>query len=153
NQPTTWTAPNKPIWKVADLVAAHKGQQSWKETVVDDYLLHADYISMGPGTKTLRQFHPDNRAWWIIQDGQVRFNIEGQEPFVATKGYMVQVPYRNIFSMETVGDKPALFLAVNIADAKTMYPVDETPPPTPGLNFVKVRISGKGKYEGGNKPY
>src|SRR5262249_30613026 len=109
--------------------------------------------SMAPGTKTPRQFHPDTRAWWIVQDGQVRFNIEGQEPFVASKGYMVQVPYRNIFSMETVGDKPALFLAVNIADAKTMYPIDETPPSLPGFNFVKVRISGKGKYEGGNKPY
>ena len=153
SQPATWTAPNKPIWKLTELLAKHQGQQNWTETVVSDNLLHADYISMAPGVKTPRQFHPDARAWWIVQDGQIRFNVEGQEPFVASKGYLVQVPYRNVFSMETVGDKPSLRLEVNIANAQTMYPVDETPTPMPGFDFVKVRISGKGKYDQGNKPY
>jgi len=152
-QPSTWEAPNKPIWRLAELLAKHKGEQNWSETVVSDVTLHADYISMAPGTKTPRMFHPDNRAWWIIQDGQIRFNIDGQEPFIASKGYMVQVPYRNVFSMETVGDKPSLRLEVNIGGAKTMYPADEQPPATPGINFVKVRISGRGKYDQANKPY
>ncbi len=148
-----FTEPNRPIWKLSSLLAAHKGQQNWKETVVNDYLFHADYISMAPGTKTPKQFHPDTRAWWIVQDGQIRFNIEGQEPFVASKGFLVQVPYRTVFNMETVGDKPSLRLEVNIADAKTMYPIEETPTPLDGFNFVKVRISGKGKYDQGNKPF
>ncbi len=108
-KPATWVAPNKPIWKLSELLAAHKGQPNWKETVVSDGTLHADYISMAPGTKTPKMFHPDNRAWWIVQDGQIRFTIEGQEPFVASKGFLVQAPYRNIFSLETVGDKPSLF--------------------------------------------
>jgi len=34
-----------------------------------------------------------------------------------------------------------------------MYPGDETPPDVPGINFVKVRISGKGKYDPKNKPF
>jgi mannose-6-phosphate isomerase-like protein (cupin superfamily) len=152
-QPATWVAPNKAIWRLSELLAAHKGQQNWTETVVSDSTLHADYISMAPGTKTPRMFHPDNRAWWIVQDGQIRFTIEGQEPFVASKGFLVQVPYRNIFSMETVGDKPSLRLEVNIGDAKTMYPIDEQPPALNGFNFVKVRISGKGKYDEKNKPF
>ena len=59
---------------------------------------------MGPGAKTPRRFHQDNRAFWIVQDGQIRFTIEGQEPFVASKGFLVQVPKRLIYSMETVGD-------------------------------------------------
>jgi mannose-6-phosphate isomerase-like protein (cupin superfamily) len=152
-QLTGWVAPNKPIWKLSELLAKHKGEQNWTETVVNDTSLHADYISMAPGVKTKRMFHPDTRAWWIVQDGQIRFNIEGQEPFVASKGFLVQVPYRNVFSMETVGDKPSLRLEVNIGEAKTMYPSDETPPDLPGINFVKVRISGKGKYDAKNKPY
>lgn len=152
-QPNNWVAPNRPIWRLAELLAQHKGQQSWRETVVSDVTLHADYVSMAPGEKTPRMFHPDTRAWWIVQDGQVLFNIEGQEPILASKGFMVQVPYRNVFSLATTGDKPALFLEVNIGDAKTMYPGDEKPPATPGLSFVKVRISGKGKYDQGNKPY
>jgi mannose-6-phosphate isomerase-like protein (cupin superfamily) len=152
-QLTGWVAPNKPIWKLSELLSKHKGEQNWTETVVSDSSLHADYISMSPGLKTKRMFHPDTRAWWIVQEGQIRFNIEGQEPFVASKGFLVQVPYRNVFSMETVGDKPSLRLEVNIGDAKTMYPADETPPDVPGINFVKVRISGKGKYDQRNKPF
>ena len=96
-----------------------RARQNWRETVVSDTTLHADYVSMAPGTKTPRMFHPDNRAWWIVQDGQIRFNIEGQEPFVASKGFLVQVPYRNVFSLEVVGDKPSLFVEVNIGGDKT----------------------------------
>src|SRR3984957_14223507 len=152
-QPNTWAAPNQPIWRLSELLAKHKGQASWSQTVVDDSTLHADYVSMAPGAKTPRQFHPDTRAWWIVQDGQIRFSIEGQEPFVASKGYLVQVPYRTVYSLETVGDKPSLRLEVNIAGAQTMYPADQTPVPLDGVNFTKVRIDGRGKYEQGNKPY
>jgi mannose-6-phosphate isomerase-like protein (cupin superfamily) len=152
-RPATWVAPNRPLWKLAELLAQHKGQPNWTQTVVSDSLLHADYISMAPGAKTPRRFHPDTREWWIVQDGQIRFIIEGQEPFVASKGYLVQVPYRTVYSQETVGNKPSLRLEVNIAGAQTMYPINETPVPLDGVSFVKVRIEGQGKYEQGNKPY
>ena len=152
-QPATWVAPNRPHWKLAELLAQHKGELNWTQTVVSDSLLHADYISMAPGAKTPRRFRPDTREWWIVQDGQIRFTIEGQEPFIASKGYLVQVPYRTIYSLETVGDKPSLRLEVNIAGAQTMYPADEKPAPIDGVNFVKVRIEGRGKYDQGNKPY
>jgi len=151
--PPQWTAPNKPHWVLSELLASHKGQTNWKETVVSDALLHADYIQLAPGTRTKRFFHPDNRVWWVIQAGQVKFNIEGQDSFVATKGFLVQVPYRNIYSMEVLGDTPALFLEVTTAGTQVMYPADETPTPVPGMEFVKVRISGKGKYDEVNKPY
>ena len=152
-KPEGWIAPNKPIWHLSEILSAHKGQANWTETVVSDRYLHADYISMAPGEKTPRRFNADTREWWIIQDGQIRFTIEGQEPFVAGKGYMVQVPYRNIYSMETVGDKPSLRFEVNIGDAKKDYPVDEKPPAIPGMEFIKVTVAGKGKYENGNIPY
>jgi len=148
-----WVAPNKPLWKLSELLASHEGQKAWRETVVSDNLFRADYFQMAPGTKTPRQFHPDNPTWWVVQDGQLRFSIEGQEPFVASKGFLVQVPYRNIFSMEVVGNTPALAFEVNVADAQTMYPIEEKPEPVPGVEFVKVRISGKGKYDETNKPF
>src|SRR5438046_5815205 len=107
-----WTAPNKPHWKLSELLTSHKGQAAWKETVVAEPLLHADYIQLAPGTKTKRQFHPDNPVWWVMQAGTVQFNIEGQLPIMATKGFLVQAPYRNIYSMEVMGDTPALFLEV-----------------------------------------
>jgi mannose-6-phosphate isomerase-like protein (cupin superfamily) len=152
-QPSKWVAPNRPHWKLSELLEKHKGQQNWTETVVSDNMLRAEYMSSAPGTKTPRRFHPDTRAWWIVQDGQIRFTIEGQEPFVARKGFLVQVPYRNVYSLETVGDKPSLRLEVNIGGATTMYPIDEKPAPVPGFDFVKVRIGGKGSYDARNKPY
>ena len=59
--PNPWAAPNKPHTKLADLLAAHKGQSSWRQPVVRDALLTADYVQMAPGTKSPRQFQPDNQ--------------------------------------------------------------------------------------------
>ena len=86
--PPGWTAPHKPHTKLADLLAQRKGQKDWAETMVDDDTLHADYVSMAPGGKTPRRMNADTREWWVIQDGQVRFTIDGQEPFIASKGYL-----------------------------------------------------------------
>lgn len=148
-----WTPPHRPHTKLADLRARHNGQADWVETIVDDDTLHADYISMGPGVKTPRRMNADTREWWVIQDGQIRFTIDGQEPFIASKGYIVQVPYRTFYTMETVGDQPSLRFEVNIARAKKMYPVDSTPVPVAGMEYVRARVAGRGTYDGGNKPY
>ena len=153
-QPNEWVAPNKPITKVSELRAKHAGEKNWTEAVVSDYLFHGEYISMAPGVKTPRRFHPDNRAWWIVQDGQIRFTIEGQEPFVASKGFLVQVPHRNVYSMETIGDKPSLRFEVTIANSNTMYPIDETLTPAPGVKFVRARVANvKGAYDKANVPF
>jgi mannose-6-phosphate isomerase-like protein (cupin superfamily) len=148
-----WVGPHKPHTKVAELLAKHKGHADWTELIVDDDNLHAAYISMGPGKKTPRRMNADTREWWIVQDGEIRFTIDGQEPFVASKGYLVQVPYRNMYSMETVGERPSLRFEVNIAKARKMYPMDEKPVPVAGFNFVPVRVPGKGTYTEGNKPF
>src|SRR5204863_6432407 len=105
-----WVAPNKAHWKVAELLATHKGQAAWKETVVSDPLLHADYIQLAPGTKTKRQFHPDNPIRRAMQAGTAGFNIEGQPPITATKRFVVHAPYRNVYSLEVMGDTPRPFL-------------------------------------------
>ncbi|HUQ93980.1 MAG TPA: cupin domain-containing protein [Bryobacteraceae bacterium] len=150
---TGWVAPNRPHWKLSEILAKHKGQANWQQVVVSDDHLHAAYIQMAAGQKTPRRMHPDTREWWVIQDGQIRFTIDGQDPFVASKGYLVQVPYRTFYSMETEGDKPSLRFEVNIAGAKTQYPVDEKPPLLPGFTFVKTTVTGRGKYENGNRPF
>ena len=153
-EPNPWIAPNKPLIRLSELRAKHAGQQNWAETVVSDSLFHADYISMAPGTKTPRRFHQDNRAWWMVQDGQIRFTIEGQEPFIASKGFMVQVPHRLVYSMETVGDTPSLRVEVTPANSDTMYPIDETPAPVAGVKYVRTQVATvKGSYDKANVPF
>jgi len=50
----------------------------------------------------------------------LRFTVEGREPVVATKGVMVQVPYRTFYQIENVGTEPALRFEVNVTRARKM---------------------------------
>src|SRR5206468_3625710 len=153
-KPNPFVPPHKPWTKLSEMLAKHKGQQNWSELIVDDNLFHGEYISMAPGAKTPRRFHQDNRAFWIVQDGQIRFTIEGQDPFVAARGFLVQVPKRLVYSMETVGDKPSLRFEVTMAHSNTMYPIDETPPPMRGVKFERARVAkAKGAYDEANVPF
>ncbi|HWC64401.1 MAG TPA: hypothetical protein VG501_12305 [Rhizomicrobium sp.] len=148
-----FTAPNALHKTLTDILARHKGRSDWTETEVltRDYI--GQYISMGAGKKTKTLFWADDRAFWVVEQGAIRFNIEGQPSFVATKGFLVQVPYRVPYSMETVGDTPSLRFEVRAAGETPSYPVSETPPATPGIKFVKADYTGRGKYDDVNKPF
>ncbi len=153
-KPNAFVPPHKPLTKLSDVLAKHKGQQNWRDVIVHDNLFHGEYISMAAGAKTPRRFHQDHRIWWAVQDGQIRFTIEGQEPFVASKGFLVQVPKRLIYSLETVGDRPSLRFEVTNPDAHTMYPADETPTPVAGVKYERARVANaKGTYDDANVPY
>lgn len=153
SEPTPWSAPNKPHWKLSEVLAKHSGQRSWQEPIVSDRDFVARYISMAPGEKTKTQFFADDRIFWIVQSGQVRVSIDGQPPFVASRGFLVQVPYRTAYSVETVGSEPSVRFEVTAAQAVPLYPADETPPPLAGKKYVKVSYTGRGGYDEVNKPY
>jgi len=137
-KPTPYTAPNKVHWKLSEILAAHRGQTDWDQPIVRNPEQDADYISLGAGKKTKRRMYADDRVVWIVQDGTMRVSIDGVEPFVATKGFMVNVPFRHFYSIETIGDKPSLRFEVRQAGSPPLYPADETPDPYPGRTYVKV---------------
>jgi mannose-6-phosphate isomerase-like protein (cupin superfamily) len=150
---TPFTAPNRLHWKLSDILAQHKNQKDWAETVVltRDYI--GQYIQMAPGEKTKTLFYADDRVFWAVESGQIRFTIDGQQPFVASKGFLVQVPYRVPYSMETVGDAPSLRFEVRASNEKPSYVASETPTPVPGWKYVKSNYTGRGAYDAANKPY
>jgi mannose-6-phosphate isomerase-like protein (cupin superfamily) len=137
-----WTGVHRPHTKFRDVLARHAGQTDWAETVVDDETLFAQWISLGAGKSTPRRMNGDTREWWIVQSGALRFTVEGREPVVATKGFMVQVPYRTLYQIENVGTEPALRFEVNVARARKLYPLDETPEPLPGFEHIATRVTG-----------
>jgi hypothetical protein len=53
---------------------------------------------MAPGEKTKTMFYADDRVFWVVESGQMRVNIEGQAPFLATKGFLVQAAPRLAYS-------------------------------------------------------
>ena len=152
--PAKYAPPHQPHTKVAELKAKHAGQAAWRELIVDDEHLRSEYVQSKPGTKTPRGLHPDTRAWWVVMDGQVRFDIEGTAPFVASKGSIVQAPMQTLFSMETLGDQPALIFETNIAGVRTLYAGQADAPKLPGLSFIPVRFPRTpGVYGRNNKPH
>ncbi|MGE0406876.1 MAG: cupin domain-containing protein, partial [Candidatus Korobacteraceae bacterium] len=80
--------------------------------------------------------------------------IEGQEPFVARRRSMVQVPAQTVYSMETIGNRPAIRFETNIAGAQTMYLEQPTVAPPEGGEFIPVRLDRKPfPYGHENKPH
>lgn len=146
---------HKPWIKLADLKAKHKGETTWRELLVDDGRLTAEYFSAAPGTKVARRFHPDTREWFAIVEGEVRVEIEGQEPLTATRGSLINIPRQTIYSLETVGNAPSLRFAVNVAGAKTIFPREVAPPPpAAGTAWTEVRINrNPGRYDEFNQPH
>jgi mannose-6-phosphate isomerase-like protein (cupin superfamily) len=157
--PTPYAPPNRLIWRLSDIVSAHKDQQDWTEHVVQTRDYDAYWISMGPGKMTKTQFYSDDRVFWVVQSGQIRFTIEDQEPFVASRSFLVDVPARTYYSLETVGDAPSLRFEVRPAGEMPSYPVSETPTPIPGWKYIKAVIHERGSYDdagaptGLNRPY
>jgi mannose-6-phosphate isomerase-like protein (cupin superfamily) len=137
-----WTGVHRPHTKLVDVLARHAGEKDWTETVVDDESLFAQWISLGPHEKTPRRMNGDTREWWIVQSGSLKFTVEGREPVVATKGVMVQVPYRTLYQIENAGNEPALRFEVNVTRARKLYPMDETPAPLAGFDYVPTKVTG-----------
>jgi quercetin dioxygenase-like cupin family protein len=150
-----YTPPQRPWIKLPELRAAHRGEANWRELLVNDGRLMAEYVAAAPGTIVSRRFHPDTREWFAVVEGQVRVEIEGQAPFVAARGSLVNIPRLTIYSLETMGPTPSLRFIVNVANAKTAYPADVTPPaPPPGMQWTETTINRTpGRYDEFNKPH
>jgi mannose-6-phosphate isomerase-like protein (cupin superfamily) len=158
-----YTGVNKPLTRLSDVLAKHKGQKSWREDVIETERYSARWIQMAPGEKTRTQFYADDRTVWVVWGGQIRFTIHGQAPFVATKGFLVQVPFRVPYSMETVGSEPSLRFEVTRGRSLPSYPATREeagpPPPKDGQHYVKVSYpptlvaGGMDSYTDKNKPY
>ena len=146
----------RPWVKLADLKAKHRGQPDWHEVVVDDGRLMAEYFSAAPGTRVTKRFHPDTREWFAVVEGEVRVEIEGQQPFTATRGELVNIPRQTIYSLETIGSSPSLRFTLNVSGAKTMFTRDATPasPPPAGTAWVEARLNRTpGRYDEFNQPH
>jgi len=145
----------KPWVKLADLKAKHKSQAAWSEVIADDGRLSGAYVAASLGTKTARILHPDTREWFAVVEGEVRVDIEGQEPFTATRGSLVNIPRQTFYSVETIGTAPSLRFTLNVSGAKTVFPADAQTPAAPaGTAWTQARINRTpGRYDEFNQPH
>ncbi|HXN48424.1 MAG TPA: hypothetical protein VN893_17375, partial [Bryobacteraceae bacterium] len=80
---------NRLVWRMADVLAAHRRKDSWSQEVFSSRDFIGEWISMAPGEKTKTEFYADDRVFWVVQSGQMKVTIEGQEPFIASKHFLV----------------------------------------------------------------
>lgn len=155
--PRAYDTPNKPHWKLADVLAAHKGQADWGHPIVRNRDLEADWRQMSAGRKTESLMYADNATALIVWGGQLRVSIKGQEPFVAAKGGEVHIPFRLPFTLESVGPEPALWLEVHGAGDIPLYLTathPEKPKDVKGFTYIKAALmGGDGGYKPDDKPY
>jgi mannose-6-phosphate isomerase-like protein (cupin superfamily) len=148
-----YKAPNRPIWRQADLLKAHAGQNNWSEQIVRDPEQDATYNSAAPGTKSPIHMHPDTSTLFVVLAGQMHFEVEGQEPVTATRGALVNIMHTTLFSYEVTGDKNALWVEVNPPNFQTVYPTTGPQPKAPkGMDIVTVSFNHKpAPYSDNNK--
>jgi quercetin dioxygenase-like cupin family protein len=150
--------PGQKVWtRLTDLTAAHKADANWRERLVDDGRLTGEYVSAAPGTKVPKRLHPDTREWFAVVEGELRVEIEGQPPFTATRGSVVNIPRQTIYSLETIGDKPSVRFIVNVTHAKTLFPRDAAAAPAEaapaGSSWVPATLNRTpGQYDQFNQP-
>lgn len=136
-----------PWVKLGDVKARHAGAASWRDRIVDDGRLVGEYESAAPGTKVDKRFHPDTREWFAVVEGEIRVEVEGEAPFTAVRGSIVNIARQTIYSLETIGAKPSLRFIVNVARAKTLFPRDgaDAAPPSaaapPGMAWTPVVLT------------
>ena len=144
---------NRLVWRLSEILDKHKGESDWSETVVNNRDTVAQWIQLGAHHKTKTVFYADDRVYWVVEAGAMKVTIEGQEPFIATKHFLVQVPKRLQYSIETVGDEPSLRFEVRPSGEPPQYPISETPTPVPGFTYVQATYTGHGDYDKINRPY
>jgi mannose-6-phosphate isomerase-like protein (cupin superfamily) len=143
-EPVPYDAPMRPLVRLADLKAKHKGQANWTELVVYDKNNRAQVISAAPGSKIPRYLHADAPEYWVVQEGRIRFEIEDAlgrfQTFEATKGDLVLAPERHLHSLEVMGTEPAIRFQVTLPDTTDVY---EARPEQPekGLVYTPVTLS------------
>jgi mannose-6-phosphate isomerase-like protein (cupin superfamily) len=141
---TPWTAPMKPVTRLADVRTKHKGEASWRELVIHDENTRAFLVQEPTGTKHERKLYPDSPAWWAVLDGRIRFDVEKPdrtfEVIEASKGSYVFVPERMLHSFEVIGNAPATTFEVTLASATPVYP-EKPAKAQPGVEYIPVRLS------------
>jgi mannose-6-phosphate isomerase-like protein (cupin superfamily) len=137
-----YATPMRPLWKLSDLKKMHAGQNNWQEQIIRNAQQEATYNSAAPGTHFGRRMHTDTETLFVVTGGEIHFTIEGQPPVVATRGSIVHVMDGTIFSYDIAGSQNALWVEVEPADYKVVYPGDDPAPPVqPGADVVKVSFT------------
>jgi mannose-6-phosphate isomerase-like protein (cupin superfamily) len=114
--PSSDGKPDRLYFNVVDMDKEHPGKRSWADLAIRKNRAHANVIcgyaaDVKHKAGDRGHFH-DFPEMWIIQRGQLRFAIEGLDPFIAGEGDIVYAPAMRWHLPEPYGEGPACRLAM-----------------------------------------
>nr|WP_246295086.1 cupin domain-containing protein [Schlegelella koreensis] len=141
-QLTPYTGVNQPLTRLSDVIANRDPAVSWRQKIVDEPNVSADYVGMAVGTETRPSLSADHRTAFIVWAGDIEVTIQGQPTFMAKKGTMIQVPHRNEYKLKNVGTAPSLHFEIYVTDHTDLYLQNSAtlPPPPAGDAWYLSRI-------------
>jgi mannose-6-phosphate isomerase-like protein (cupin superfamily) len=143
-EPLPYVAPMKPLIRLTDLKAKHKGQSSWSETVVYDKYNKAQVVSAPPGTKVAMHLHADSPEYWVLQEGRMRFEIEDPpgkfQTIEAAKDALVFAAERHLHSFQVIGSEPAIYFQVTLPDVNSVFAVKPDRSAS-GVEYIPATLS------------
>ena len=150
-----YAAPMKPLTRLSDLLAAHRGQNNWQQQIISDGLQDVTYNSAAPGTKVTPRMHIETAVSFVVIRGSINFSVEGQQPVTATRGGIVNIKNNTIYSFDVAGAENALWVEIHPFFYKTVTPASAPPPAAePGKVLTRVSFGhSPAPYTGSNRLY
>jgi quercetin dioxygenase-like cupin family protein len=112
---------NKFCINLRDVFSKFDSKSSWSYRLVNTENNSATIISQMPGEGNRLHYHPSWNEWWLILDGEWKWEIEGEVKTVV-KGDVVFIPAGKKHKITAAGISPAVRLAVSRADVPHVYP-------------------------------
>jgi quercetin dioxygenase-like cupin family protein len=96
-------------------IARKKGAPPWVEKLVVNEQMAGTLICQPPGHPTDRHYHLTDE-WWVVLQGEIDWEIEGQgEPVRARAGDVVFAPANHFHHIRPCGTGPTIRLAITPA--------------------------------------
>lgn len=114
----TW--PNVIHTRVSEVVA-QMGPPPWSKRIIQDERNLVTLIANPPGTGNRPHWHRDFDEWWIVLEGQLRWELTGGVVVQAQKDDVVWVPRGTVHHITNVGDGGSLRLAIAMPPAVHIY--------------------------------
>lgn len=106
------TNPNLVHTRLKALVERNGTTSNWAEVAVLDERNYATYTHEMPGTSSDSTSHQNERRWWVVLQGQVEWEVDGEETVTAGPGDVVFIEQGKGYATATAGDGPSIRITI-----------------------------------------
>jgi mannose-6-phosphate isomerase-like protein (cupin superfamily) len=106
------SSPNLIHTKLKDVVSRNGSDSNWTEVIVSDDRNYGTYIHEIVGTSSDANSHAKENRWWVVLQGSVEWDIEGEGVTTANAGDVVFIESGKIYSTKTVGEESTIRVSI-----------------------------------------